>query len=144
MQPQTIPHALVAAADRLGDKLFAVDERIRISYSAMRDAMLAGAGAFAAAGVKPGDRVAVWAPNSVRFIEVVLSLQAAGASLVPLNTRFKASEVGYILKKSRARFIVLADRFLDADYLAMLDEAASPFIEKRIVVGNPAGKDSWE
>ncbi|HXC41412.1 MAG TPA: AMP-binding protein [Burkholderiales bacterium] len=140
----TIPHALVSAANRLGDKIFAVDAATRMSYSAMRDAMLAGAGAFAKAGVQPGDRVAVWAPNSVRFIEVVLSLQAAGASLVPLNTRFKASEVGYILKKSRARFIVLADRFLDADYLAMLDEAASPHIEKRIVLGDAARGDSWE
>ena len=92
----TIPHALVSAANRLRDKIFAVDAAARMSYAAMRDAMLAGAGAFAKAGVQPGDRVAVWAPNSVRFIEVVLSLQAAGASLVPLNTRFKASEVGYI------------------------------------------------
>jgi acyl-CoA synthetase (AMP-forming)/AMP-acid ligase II len=44
-----------------------------------------------------------------------------GASLVPLNTRFKGDEAAYILDKSRARLTFVSPPFLGNDYAAMLD-----------------------
>jgi acyl-CoA synthetase (AMP-forming)/AMP-acid ligase II len=38
------------------------------------------------AGVQAGDRVAIWAPNGVRWIVAVHGLWQAGATLIPINT----------------------------------------------------------
>jgi acyl-CoA synthetase (AMP-forming)/AMP-acid ligase II len=69
--------------------------------------------------------VAIWAPNVWEWIPTVLGLQAAGGVLVPLNTRYKGAEAGYILRKSRARLLVTVNGFLGFDYVAMLREENS-------------------
>ena len=47
---------------------------------------------WSAPGIEPGDRVAMWAPNGWRWIVAVHGLFQAGATLVPVNTRFKGAE----------------------------------------------------
>lgn len=75
-----------------------------------------------ASGVRLGDRVAVWAPNGHRFVVAALGAVTAGAVLVPVNTRFKGAEAGWVLAKSAARLLLVENGFLGHDYLAMLDE----------------------
>ena len=76
--------------------------------------------ALVAAGIEPGDRVAIWAPNSLRWIVAVLGIFEAGATLVPINTRFKGVEAADILTRSGARALVTVTDFLGTDYVAML------------------------
>jgi len=64
------------------------------------------AGGLAARGVEPGDRVAVLAPNSAALVEAHNGVPLAGAVLVPMNTRQKASELGYILSHAGARTLI--------------------------------------
>ena len=52
-------------------------------------------------GIEPGDRVAVWAPNSLEWIVAALAITTAGGVLVPVNTRFKGAEAAYILAPQR-------------------------------------------
>ena len=59
--------------------------------------------ALVAAGIEPGDRVAVWAPNSLEWIVAALGVTTAGGVLVPVNTRFKGAEAAYVLARSGAR-----------------------------------------
>ncbi len=73
-----------------------------------------------AAGIEPGERVAIWAPNSLRWIVAVLGIFEAGATLVPINTRFKGAEAAEILTRSGARALVTVTDFLGIDYVAML------------------------
>jgi acyl-CoA synthetase (AMP-forming)/AMP-acid ligase II len=144
---ETIPHAVEAGAKKFGTQEAIVDDERRIDYITLHDSMLRGAGAFIAAGLKRGDRVAIWAPNGSSYIIAAVSVQAAGGCIVPLNTRFKAGEAHYILNKSRARFIVMADRFLEADYEAMLDEGDLPHLERRIVIPRDRSSsrtDTWD
>lgn len=119
----TIPAVLAAAADRHGDRDAIVDGGTRLTYAALRDEARTFAGALAAAGVAPGDRVAIWAPNGVRWVVAALGLWEAGAVLVPVNTRFKGAEAADILSRSGARVLVTARDFLGTDYDAMLDAA---------------------
>ena len=49
-----------------------------------------------------------------------LGLSAAGAVLVPVNTRFKGAEAADILQRSRAKVLVTVTDFLGTDYVAML------------------------
>ncbi|SEF57452.1 Acyl-CoA synthetase (AMP-forming)/AMP-acid ligase II [Thermomonospora echinospora] len=115
---------LADAARRLGDAEAIVDDGVRLTYAELDDAATAMARGFLAAGLRKGDRVAIWAPNSARWVVAALGLQRVGGVLVPLNTRFKGEEAAFVLGKSRARFLCTMTEFLGRDYPASLAEAA--------------------
>ena len=109
-----------ATAERFGDRLAVVDGDTRLTYAELLDEARGFGAALVASGVEPGDRVAIWAPNSAEWIVAVLGLFQAGAVLVPVNTRFKGAEAADILSRSRARVLVTVTDFLGTDYVAML------------------------
>src|SRR4051794_15898945 len=109
-----IPQLADEAARRFGEAEAVVDGERRVSFIQLRGLMIDSAAAFIAAGLKRGERVAIWAPNSLDWIVACLGLQAAGGVLVPLNTRFKSSEADYILRRGK---VVMAVAF--GDFLGM-------------------------
>lgn len=156
----SIPAVAAEAAERWGDAL-ALEEAsivdgsaIRLSFNALWDRCLDAARAFVAAGVQPGDRIAVWAPNCHEWILAAIGAQCAGAALVPINTRFKAKEAAYVLQKSGARLLISIGDFLGTDYLGSLEKELGapgaqrlweslPALERVIELGSAAGKASW-
>ncbi|MGW7441232.1 fatty acid--CoA ligase family protein [Streptomyces sp. NPDC054849] len=113
-----------SAAVRYADREAVVDGRVRISYAQLGERVERAAAACIAAGVEPGDRVAVWAPNTLEWIESALGAVSAGGVLVPLNTRFKGAEAAYVLERSRARLLFVTGTFLGTSYVASLRRAA--------------------
>ncbi|UQX02385.1 FadD3 family acyl-CoA ligase [Streptomyces sp. RerS4] len=113
------------AAGRYGDREAVVDGRTRVSYAQLGERVERAAAACLAAGVEPGDRVAVWAPNTLEWIVSALGAVTAGAVLVPLNTRFKGAEAAYVLRRSRARLLFVTGTFLGTSYVASLRRAAA-------------------
>ena len=79
-----------------------------------------------AAGIEPGDRAAIWAPNSADWILAALGVLGAGGAIVTLNTRFKGGEAAYVLRKSGARMLFLANDFLDTNYADDAAQRARP------------------
>jgi acyl-CoA synthetase (AMP-forming)/AMP-acid ligase II len=92
----------------------------RVTFAELAGMVRRAAAGCAAAGVHRGDRVAIWGPNSLEWVVAALGASAAGAAIVPLNTRFKADEAHYILDKSGARLTFVSTPFLGNDYPAML------------------------
>ncbi|MFJ9945178.1 FadD3 family acyl-CoA ligase [Streptomyces erythrochromogenes] len=121
----TIAGLVRSAAARYGDLEAVVDGRVRISYAQLGERVERAAAACVAAGVEPGDRVAVWAPNTLDWIVSALGAVSAGAVLVPLNTRFKGTEAAYVLQRSRARLLFVTGTFLGTSYVASLRRAAA-------------------
>ncbi|WP_425839917.1 AMP-binding protein [Streptomyces fractus] len=115
----SIPNAVHAAAGRFGDAPAVVDGVIRWSFSELADQMCRAVRSALALGIGPGDRVGLCAPNSARWIVAALGIQGAGGIVVPLNTRFKAAELAYVLRVSGAKALV-ATEFLGTDYVAEL------------------------
>jgi acyl-CoA synthetase (AMP-forming)/AMP-acid ligase II len=120
----TIPAMLrIVAAERPDDEAVvdtSVDPAVRLSYGELLARVDRLAAAAVAAGVRPGDRVAIWAPNCWEWIVALLGLQSAGAVLVPLNTRYKGAEAADILARSNARLLFTVEGFLGNDYVTML------------------------
>ncbi|MEU7556235.1 FadD3 family acyl-CoA ligase [Streptomyces sp. NPDC044571] len=114
-----------AAAEQYADREAVVDGRVRISYAQLGERVERAAAATLAAGVEPGDRVAVWAPNTLDWIVSALGAVSTGAVLVPLNTRFKGAEAAYVLQRSRARLLFITGTFLGTSYVASLRRAAA-------------------
>lgn len=118
--PQTIPRTLARAAELLAEHP-AIEEAARtLSYRELWLIVQRTAAALIGAGVLPGDRVALWAPNSADWIVLALGISSAGATLVPINTRFKAHEAGYVLAKSRAKLLCTVSEFLGTRYFEQL------------------------
>lgn len=141
----TIPRLALAAADRFGDKTAVEDGDVRLSFRELADGGLRAARAFLASGVKPGDRVAVWAPNLHEWITAALGIQSAGGVLVPLSTRMKGREAGYVLRKSGARFLCTVTDFLGMNLLQSLAEEDLPDLVESIVLRGPSGSAvAWD
>ena len=138
----TIPGVVWAAAAERGSSIAVKDGDIAVSYSQLSEAMGRCAAAWQRLGLRQGDRVAIWAPNSLEWIIAALGIQAIGATLVPLNTRLKGAEVQYILNRTRTRFIATTRSFLDVDYTAELAAVDLPHLERIVVM--PAATDCGE
>ena len=120
----TIPAMVRDAARRFGDADAVVDGDRRVTFAELATlGRRRAARALCASGVEPGDRVAVWAPNSLEWIVAALGVTTAGAVLVPVNTRFRGAEAAYILARSGARVLFTVRGFLDTDYPALLADA---------------------
>lgn len=78
MSVSTLPQAVIDAAARFGDALAIVDGE-RLTFAQLEQRVLHGAAALIETGLTPGDRVAIWAPNSAEWIVACLSVQSAGA-----------------------------------------------------------------
>lgn len=144
----SVPGLVRAAARRYGDREAVVEGRTRVSYAEFGERVERAAAACMAAGVEPGDRVAVWAPNTLDWIVSALGAVTAGAVLVPLNTRFKGTEAAYVLRRSRARILFVTGTFLGTSYVASLRRADVPLphLERVVVLADSAPDDylTWK
>ncbi len=116
----SIPNALRLTARRMPDAEALVAEDGRRTFAELAADMEQAVRAVLARGIEPGDRVALWGPNSGRWLLAALGILGAGGVLVPLNTRFKGEEAAYVLRKSGARLLFATTDFLDTDYLGLL------------------------
>ena len=143
MLPQRLTMgALIAqSAARWPDRAFIHGEDdTEISFAAFRDATRAVSRALIARGGTPGDRIAIWAPNSPAWAIVAAGATQIGLELIPLNTRFKGAEAEDILIRGEVRWLFTADRFLGLDYVAMLADRPLPALEETILLDH---LDPW-
>lgn len=83
-------------------------------------AVLRAAAGLRKAGVGAGTRVALWLPNSARYLAAIFACARLGALAVHINTRFRSAEVGNLLSRSRAAALVTDWDFAPVDLPAIL------------------------
>ncbi|MEV0638718.1 FadD3 family acyl-CoA ligase [Streptomyces sp. NPDC050619] len=133
----SVPGLVRSAAERYADVEAVVDGRTRISYAELGARVERAAAACMANGVAVGDRVGIWAPNSLDWIVSALGAVSAGAVLVPLNTRFKGAEAADVLRRSGARLLFVTGTFLGTSYVASLRRAAGEGAGPGVLPGLP-------
>jgi HIP---CoA ligase len=138
----SIPGLVADAAVRFAEAEAVADGEVRLSFAQLECEALRVTGAAMAAGIHPGDRVAMWAPNMAEGIVAALGLVGAGAALVPLNTRFKGPEAAYVLTRSRARALFTVRGFLGIDYPALLEGEDVPHLERIVLLRDDEGTTS--
>ena len=110
------------AATRWPDREALCFEGQRWSFAELRVEVDRAAKALIAAGVAPGDHVCLWLGNRPEFIFIFFAVAKIGAVLVPINSRFRSRDMGYIVTQSDATTLIAADRERGVDYLAMIEE----------------------
>jgi fatty-acyl-CoA synthase len=77
-----------------------------------------------AIGLKPGDRVGIWAPNCVEWVITQFATAKAGLILVNINPAYRLSELEYALNRVGVRALVSAESFKTSRYLDMIRDLA--------------------
>lgn len=103
----SLPHLLVrAAAINSAGTATIYRDRVR-TWAEHKSRVARFASALRASGVTEGDRVAILAANSDRYIEAVYAILWAGGIVVPLNTRLTPAEIEANLSDSGSTCLIL-------------------------------------
>jgi fatty-acyl-CoA synthase len=88
------------AAARWGEREALFFQGGRWSYPELEDGVQRAARALLAAGIEAGDHVALWLTNSPQWVYLMFALARIGAVQIPVNTRLRSAEIGYVLTQS--------------------------------------------
>jgi long-chain acyl-CoA synthetase len=109
VKADTLGRVLGTSAHRFGPKtalMHRVDGGFRpISYEDLHRSAQAVAGALAAAGLRPGDRIAIISENRPEWAFVDWGAQLAGIVTVPIYPTLTAPQVAYMLRDSGAKLV---------------------------------------
>jgi fatty-acyl-CoA synthase len=120
------------------EALVSVHQNMRLTWEELAKAVDAFAAGLLALGLKPGDRVGVWAPNCAEWTIAQLATARAGIVLVNINPAYRVTELEYTLRKVGVRALISAASFKTSDYLAMVEDlvpeirAGGPFKARRL------------
>ena len=81
-------------------------------------------------GVKKDDRVAIWLVNKIEWLIFYFALSKIGATIVTVNTRYKAHELEYLLAESEATMLILEKSFGRIDFLGIFQDIDSHKLRK--------------
>jgi fatty-acyl-CoA synthase len=120
---QTIGDNLRETVERQGDReaLVVCHEKVRLSYRQLWDRTTQAARGLLGLGVRPGERVGVWASNRHEWVVLQYATARIGAVLVNINPAYLAGELGYVLAQSGVKVLLYAEGFRNNRYLPMLE-----------------------
>lgn len=101
-------------ARRWGESIGLATAGRTLTYSELNHEAYRVAEALRASGIHPGDRVALYSQNRWEWIAAYHGILRIGATVVPLNVMLTGEEIGYVLRDSEAKGILLSDERLHA------------------------------
>jgi long-chain acyl-CoA synthetase len=99
-------------AARYGSKTLFECHGVRRSYADFDERTTRLADGLQALGVRPGDKVACYMPNSIELLEAYYATSKAGAVTVFLNALLTAREIRFVLQDSESKVIFTAPALL--------------------------------
>lgn len=129
-QARTLDQMLDAAAAEFPTRPYLITDTQTWTYSDIQAWSERLAAGLLAAGVQPGDHVAMLMANHPEFVAVKFAISRVGAVAVPINFLNRRDELGYVLRQSDAVLLVTMDSFRGLDYLGFLDELAPGWVEQ--------------
>ena len=133
-EARTVPEMLRRQAERHGDRPLFICGDEQWSFAETRDIVARSAGLLAAAGIEPGDRVALMCGNRPELLRLILGCAWAGAVSVPLNAAARGFQLQHMLGNSGAKILAIEAQFLPA--LGSIDLNALP-LTRIWIIGGP-------
>ncbi|WP_158887790.1 class I adenylate-forming enzyme family protein [Amycolatopsis anabasis] len=117
--PGTFPGELAAAARTDGDRPFLrLTPESACTFGEMERLSARVASGLLGLGLRPGDRIAVSAPNQPEWLALFFGATRIGLVVVTLNPRYRETELEYMLNQSGARAVVTVPALPDFDFAA--------------------------
>ena len=140
----TTPAVLDRMACDFADHEAVVTGERRFTFAELREEVRHTAAAIAGLGVSPGDRVALWSPNTWHWVVACLAVHYAGGVVVPINTRYTAEEAADIIGRSGAPLLIAMGPFLGNDRVAELNRDALPALRHIVRIPVEGAGTSWD
>jgi fatty-acyl-CoA synthase len=105
-----------------------------LSFAELVDCAARAAQGLAELGVGPGDRVALWLPNTPAYLMLYFASVRLGAIAVAVNTRYRAVEVTDIVGRSGAKVLACAPGFRRIDFLSILADIEPDALDRLAAV----------
>ncbi|ACS41366.1 AMP-binding protein [Methylorubrum extorquens] len=128
MAPTLLHHLLEGAG--ADDSSAIVEGGETLTYGGFRVRVAALAERLARLGLRPGDRVAILLPKSIRECVAIFAASAAGGVFVPIHPSLRPRQVHHIVADSGARVLLT-----DAAHAAGLEGALDDLSDLRILDG---------
>jgi fatty-acyl-CoA synthase len=112
-----------------------------LTYGAFRDRVRRLSGGLQRHGLRRGDGVAVWLPNTIDWLVAALAFARAGIQVLGINIRFGPSEIGDFISRATCKALVYAPRHAGKDYDAVLrciPEEQLRSLEMAVTLGSPS------
>ena len=113
---------------------------LRWTFRQLNDEACLVARGLMAHGVRPGDRIGLWATNVPEWIILQFALAKIGAILVTVNTSLRGAEVEYLLRQNQTSTLITIQGFRGVDYVdelrrigAIEDDARRLHLCRRII-----------
>lgn len=118
--PLTTSAVLARAAATVPDLEAVVCGDSRVTYAELKRRADSAAEVLRRMGVRAGDHVALCVGNGPRWVELFYAITGIGAVVVAVNTRYRSSDLAYVLNDSQASFLITAPRVLSNDFLSTI------------------------
>lgn len=120
----TLGDLLLKAADRFPDHDAIIFPDVRLTYAELRDRSYARARSLLGLGLDRGDHIGILMPNCLDYVECLFAAQLIGAMAVPMNARYKAQELAYVVENADLSAILTTDLVSEyTDFVELLCEA---------------------
>ncbi len=125
-------HFLEEAAEKYPEKACTIFKGATISYKEMNEITDALAGALADLGVKKGDRVGIFIPNTPQFVMAYYAILKAGGVVVATNPLYTASEIAHQAKDAGIEVMFVMSNFYGTIKAAQADTKIKKMIVTNI------------
>ena len=106
---------------------YEVSTGLRLTYAELNRRANRLAAHLQKIGAGPGQRIALLAPNSLAYLEMLFAAAKTGAVFVPLTYRFSHSELVYVLEDCTPQLLVVQEPYIGAAE-GLLQDAAVPHV----------------
>jgi fatty-acyl-CoA synthase len=126
----SFPSLLTSHAQRHANQVALIDRGCSLTYAELDSQSRSLAAGLAALGVRSGDRIAVWLPNSRAWLLSFLASAQLGAVVFAVNTRFRAQEVEDILGRGQVDWLILWPDFKGIAFTDILTDVGAACLDR--------------
>lgn len=132
IQVTTLGDLLLLANDRFSNSPALILPEQQLSYGQLTERALRRARSLQALGVRRGDHVGLLMPTCVEFAEFLFAIALCGAVAVPMNARYKYSELAYVMDNGDLVAVVTTDAVADhVNFVERLGQALPGLADMR-------------
>jgi fatty-acyl-CoA synthase len=132
---ETIRHAAATVPERIALVDCVADPAARRSWNYAEFLAEAEQAARALLGrFERGDRIALWSPNSAEWVILQQAISLAGMVMVALNPAYRAREMAFVMRQSKAAALFCVDTYRGFDLHPLVEEIRPQLPDLREVI----------
>ncbi len=113
-----------AASHKNKEALVSRAQSLRLTYRQLHQAVKNTAAGLWGLGIRPGDRIGMWASSCAEWVYLQVATAKIGAVLVNVNPAYRAMDLAYILESSEIKVIFLYEKDARVNYAEVVAEAS--------------------